>query len=133
STTHSPGTSAPCTVNRHPSPFRGTCRINEKPHPSEESQGWGHLSLYRFPVVRRRSLREKWAWDGGSSIPWACIVGFFISTPVGPYEGWARWLDVTRDGSRAGDSAGAVGGLRSHCSLRPCGESGRVVVLGTRA
>jgi hypothetical protein len=42
--------------------YRSARRIHvilEKTHPSEESQGWGQHSLYRFPGMRRRSLSEE--------------------------------------------------------------------------
>jgi hypothetical protein len=46
----------------------GACRINEWPHPSEESLGWGHLSQNHLPVARRRLQSPTHTRDGGRCV-----------------------------------------------------------------
>ena len=95
-------------------PFSGACRINERPHPSEESPGWGHLSLDRFPDMRRRPRRSRatrfppphTADRGGRHAPARLLRGIFNSAPGGP---WAERLLLANSPPTDEDSARAAG------------------------
>jgi hypothetical protein len=92
-------TSGRATMTRVGARPPGACRIDEKPHPGDESPGWGHLNLHRFPNMRRRSLFELRARYGGFQTPGPEFFGFFLSAPRGPSEGVLRPTGPSEGGS----------------------------------